>query len=96
MYGPNEITVLVVAVCICRLVQRRFHNHSRADLQKVVEIAGASTLVPEEMFLACDGDLDALEFEPLTDVQLKEDGRYLVIPIASKVGKAIYMAHISL
>ena len=56
-------------------------------MRKILESAGASTLVPEEDFLACDGNLEELVFECLSEVKLKEDGCYLVIPDTSRVSQ---------
>ena len=43
--------------------------------------------MPEEDFLACDGNVEELVFERLSEVRLKEDGCYLVIPDTSRVSE---------
>jgi len=60
-------------------------------LQKILKSAGASTLVPEEDFLACDGNVEELVFERLSEVKLKEDGCYLVIPDTSRVSECNFL-----
>ena len=51
--------------------------------------------MPEEDFLACDGNVEELVFERLSEVKLKEDGCYLVIPDTSRVS-AIFCTHVTI
>ena len=81
----HPITVFLSIAPACRFVVKRYYDYSKEGIKKILDIMGASTLVPESEFLACGSNLEELGFADFSKLELKEDGRYLVIPETTPV-----------
>lgn len=81
-------------------IGRQYRNVSKVDLQHILTASGASCLVPVDD-LGKDrnnnSDMSAIEYQPLSEVELEEGGQYVLVrdDVKVRITRQAFFVHLA-